>query len=123
MNTFVPFTATRKTMITTTKALLTSPDNQKPGRNHYGNKLPKLFFRDYLLYAVLRGVDYRKACHEESLGWAESELKYLRNEVTGYLGEHKRHYVNQVGRYIPEEGGDAAELLALIEAALTTPGA
>jgi hypothetical protein len=118
MNVTVPYTPSRRAMIATTKTLLTNPENKKPGRNSYGNKLPRLFFRDYLIYAVLRGRDYRKACHESSLEWAVSELKYLLNAVTSVAADSGSYYAKQVARYIPQEGADLDELKGLLEEAL-----
>jgi hypothetical protein len=124
MNTFVPFTTARKNMIIKTKAMLKDPKNLKIDRNFYGNRIPHLYFQDYLVYAVMRGADFKKASHEDSLDRAkallksatnslETHLKFLKKDKTGYFSE-------TAARYLPEEGGEAAaeELKVLIEAAL-----
>lgn len=123
METFVPFTATRKAMIAATKALLTNPDNLKLDRNHYGNRIKHLFFEDYLTYAVMRGTDYRKASHPDGYGKAVSELKGVVGRLESYIKDEKSYFGKFVARYLPEENAKEAaiELKGLIEAALAKP--
>jgi hypothetical protein len=120
MNTFVPFTAARKNMIITTKAMLTDPKNLKIDRNHYGNRIPHLFFQDYLVYAVMRGADFKKASHEDSLDMAKQHLKWVVDSLDSYLKDKTSYSARKAARYLPAEEGEiaAAELKALIEEAL-----
>lgn len=124
METFVPFTATRKAMIAATKALLTDPDNLKLTRNSYGNRIKHLFFEDYLTYAVLRGTDFRKASHPEGYDKAIGELKSIVSTLGSYIKDDKGYHSKFATRYLPAENASeaASELKALIEAALANPG-
>lgn len=123
MTTIVEFSAARKAMIRATKALLTNPENQKIERNRYGNKFPKLCFQDYLVYAVLRGANYEKAAHEQSLGWAKSELRAVQNEAERVASKENAPLTKLLARYIPEGVDGTAELKELIEAALAKKAA
>lgn len=120
MNAFIPFTAARKAMIISTKAMITDPKNLKLDRNFYGNRIPHLFFQDYLVYAVMRGADFKKASHEDSLDRAKDLLKSASNSIDSYLKDKTGYYSHTAARYLPAEDGEAAaeELKALIEAAL-----
>lgn len=124
METYVPFTATRKAMIATTKGLLTNPDNLKLTRNSYGNRIKHLFFEDYLVYAVLRGTDFRKASHPDGYDKAVIELKGVANTIGNYLKDQSGYNSKSATRYLPaEEPKEAAEeLKALIEAAVALAG-
>lgn len=125
MENFVPFTATRKGMIATTKALLTNPDNLKLDRNFYGNRIKHLFFDDYLTYAVMRGTDFRKASHPDGLGRAISELKSVVGRLDDYIRGVKCYSGKPASRFLPEENPleAAVELKGLIESALSKQAA
>lgn len=120
MNTFVAFTPARKNMIIATKAMLTDPKNLKIDRNLYGNRIPHLFFQDYLVYAVMRGADFKKASHEDSLDMAKQHLKWVVDSLDNYLKDKTSYFAKKASRYLPEEEGEiaAAELKGLIDEAL-----
>jgi len=125
METFVPFTATRKAMIVTTKGLLTNPDNLKLTRNSYGNRIKHLFFEDYLTYAVLRGTDFRKASHPEGYDKAISELKSVAATIGSYIKDEKGYHSKFATRYLPAENAKeaAVELKTLIDEAIAKAAA
>lgn len=75
MTTYTPFSATRKAMIAHLKSRLTDRENIKLERNEYGNRIRKLFFQDYVIYAALRGADVRKTSHMPDGDNAIEELK------------------------------------------------
>ena len=118
MNEFVPFTAARKAMIINTKAMLTDPKNLKIDRNSYGNRIPHLFFQDYLVYAVIRGADFKKASTADSLDRANALLKNVCNSLDSFEKDKTSYFARTAARYLTPEGADPVELKSLIEAAL-----
>lgn len=84
-NTFVEFSAARKSLIAHGKARLTNLENLRREANEYGNRPKKLTLQDYAVYASVRGADYRKTSHMEDGLNAKGELKSLLGTVTSYL--------------------------------------
>jgi hypothetical protein len=105
-------------MIIKTKAMLTDPKNLKIDRNMYGNRIPHLFFKDYLVYAIMRGADFKKASHPDSLDTAKSLLKDVCGSLDNYAKDKNGYFSRNAARYMPEEGADPEELKNLIMAAL-----
>ncbi len=107
MNAYVPFTTTRKALIADLKAMLTHPDMKPVKDKVYGTKYPRLFLKDYAVYAALRGADYRKTSHLRDQGAPnakealESVLNDLRASLKAPADLYKRNYVNSaVKRYV-----------------------
>lgn len=115
MTTFTPFTQARKTLIADVKALLTDPENLCIPRNQYGNKLPRLFFKDYVVYAVLRGADWKKTSHMEDGGNAREVLESLQPSLKAALKHAEVKVPYAWARYLKD-----ASVLAEIDELLTT---
>ena len=117
--TFIEFTAARKAMIAHTKGLLTDPKNLKREVvNEYGYRPKKLTLRDFVVYAALRGSDYRKASHPAGYDNAKDELKTVLAKITNYTPENQPASVKKdLARFVPE-GMPLDELKASLEQAL-----
>lgn len=137
MNAYVPFNSTRKDLIASLKAMLTDPEMKPYKRKDYGTKYPRLFLKDYALYAAVRGADYRKTSHlrDEGAPNAKEALEYVLADLRGALKKPedlaKRNFVHSaVKRYVvgfkvefnPEKADEymlrIETLIAAIEAAL-----
>lgn len=137
MNAYVPFNTTRKDLITSLKAMLTDPEMKPYKDKVYGTKYPRLFLKDYALYAAVRGADYRKTSHLRDSGApnAKEALESVLNGLLGALknpeGQLKASYPHHpVKRYVvglntefnPEKTDEymlrIETLIAAIEAAL-----
>ena len=107
MNAYVPFDTTRKSLIAQLKGMLTHPE-MKPFKDpKYGTKYPRLFLKDYAVYAVLRGADYRKTSHlcDQGAPNAKEALEFVLADLRGSLKRPedltKRTYVHSaVKRYV-----------------------
>jgi hypothetical protein len=117
--TFIEFTDARKAMIAHTKGLLTNPANLKREVvNEYGYRPKKLTLRDFVVYAALRGSDYRKASHPAGYDNAKNELKTVLAKITNYTPEKQPASVKKdLARFVPE-GMPLDELKASLEQAL-----
>ncbi len=114
MNNFIYFTDARKSMIARSKSLLTDPDNLKLERNQDGHRLRKLFFRDYVVYAILRGADFKKTSHMEDGLNAREELEGM---LKAYANSEKHWSLKAIGRYA-DNAAEMDELKALIDKVL-----
>lgn len=119
MNIFTPFTQTRKALIADVKALLTDPENLRIPRNEYGNKLPRLFFKDYVVYAVLRGADWKKTSHMEDGANAREVLQGLQPSLKAALKQAEVKVPHAWARYV-KDAGVLAEIDELLTAALAS---
>lgn len=115
MTTFAPFTQTRKALIADLKAMLTDPENLRIPRNEYGNKLPRLFFKDYVVYAVLRGADWKKTSHLEDGANALEILQGLQRSLKAALAKQEVKVPHDWARYVKD-----ASVLAEVEQLLAT---
>jgi hypothetical protein len=89
MNAYVPFDTNRKALIADLKAMLTHPE-MKPFKDKvYGTKYPRLFLKDYAVYAALRGADYRKTSHLRDQG-APNAKEALESVLADLKGSLKR---------------------------------
>ena len=121
MNAYVEFTTTRKALIAHIKALITNPENMRPPRNEYGYRARKIFFADYVLYAVARGADWRKTSQlaAEGAPTAREALVALHDALAQHIakGKDADSVPYRWARYIGKDA-DQHELLALLKAAL-----
>lgn len=121
MNAYVEFSNTRKNLIASIKAIITNPENMRPPRNEYGYRAKKIFFRDYVLYAVARGADWRKTSHLVADGSpnAREQLVELHDEISQNIAKGKagESVPYRWARYVGKEA-DQIELLDLVKAAL-----
>lgn len=107
MSAYVPFDTTRKSLIAQLKGMLTHPE-MKPFKDPtYGTKYPRLFLKDYAVYAALRGSDYRKTSHlrDEGAPNAKEALESVLADLRGSLKRPedlaKRTFVHSaVKRYV-----------------------
>lgn len=137
MNAYVPFDTTRKSLIAQLKGMLTHPE-MKPFKDpKYGTKYPRLFLKDYAVYAVLRGADYRKTSHlcdqgapnaKEALESVLADLRrslkspealakstYMHSTVKRYvIGVHSEGNPEKTDEYV----GQIESLINALEAAL-----
>lgn len=120
-NTFVEFSAARKSLIAHGKERLTNRENLRREANEYGNRAKKLFLRDYAAYASVRGADYRKASHMEDGANAKAELKGLLVSLTTYLAKNEdfasKPLPSQFVRFAPDSAS-LAELEECLKASL-----
>lgn len=114
MNTFIAFSTERKNMITRTKGLLTNPDNLAVQRNMYGNRIKNLFFIDYVIYAVLRGADYKKTSH---MPLGDNATLALKGVLDSFDVPNSQWLKRTVARYAENEA-EIYELKQLIEQAI-----
>lgn len=120
MNVFVPFTNARKAMIVSLKGILTDPKNMKFKRNMYGNKTNDLSFRDYVIYAALRGADYRKTSHMEDGENARSILEAMLRTINNHQKSPNFGSISLIGRYCKQDCQDSVrEFKELIEESLS----
>lgn len=121
MNAFVEFSTTRKALIAHIKALITNPENMRPPRNEYGYRPRKIVFADYVLYAVVRGADWKKTSHLvlEGAPNAREKLVELHDALNNHLLKNKGADTvpHRWGRYI-DTNADMQELLLLLKDAL-----
>lgn len=121
MNTYTPFTITRKALVASLKSLLTDPAMRPFKDPKYGTKYPRLFLQDYAVYAVLRGADYRKTSHledganaKEALASVAARLAYwVKNKDK--LSSARLSKDTLVGRYLPPGLDDELACEALTE--------
>jgi len=118
MNTFVEFPADRKAIIVHIKGLLTNPEKLRRERDENHHRIKKLFLRDYVVYAAIRGADFRKACHEEGHKAARDHMQV----VLRWIDENERapsaYYQRELSRFVPE-GVAYDELKACLELAIS----
>jgi hypothetical protein len=120
MNTFTPFTDNRKAMIKHVKAFLTNKDNLKRTLNLYGKRVHHLCFRDYVVYAVLRGADYKKTSHMQDGQNAREELLAMLKVIKDGRSWETYSTKHYIPRYCPEGAFYIDELEILLENALNT---
>lgn len=112
MTHYVPFTATRKALIIDLKKLVTSPV-----RNAEGVRISHLCFADYVIYAVLRGADWKKTSHLEDGANARKVLEILHFLLTNALKQATTKVPYAWTRYT-KEAADLPELESLLAEAL-----
>lgn len=121
MTTYVEFSSTRKNLIASIKAIITDSENMRPPRDEYGYRAPKIFFRDYVLYAAVRGADWKKTSHLylEGAPNAREELETLYKALVDNLnkGNAATTVPYRWARYIDLKA-DQVELRDLIGLAL-----
>jgi hypothetical protein len=121
MKAYVEFSNTRKSLIAHIKALITDPENMRPPRDQYGYRAKKIFFADYVLYAVARGADWKKTSHLVADGSpnAKEQLVALRDALSKHIdkGLATESVPHRWARYVGKDA-DQLELLELVKAAL-----
>ena len=114
-DTFVEFSAARKSLIAHGKERLTNRDNLRREANEYGNRAKKLFLRDYAVYASVRGADYRKASHMEDGANAKVELQGLHGSLANFLVKNEDFASKPVPVQFARFAPDSASLVELEE--------
>jgi hypothetical protein len=114
MTTFITFTETRKQQIDHLRARLMT---ERPYTHVYWGdsvrRMHPLGLAEYVVYAALRGADYRKGDHT---GGSEATiaLKSVIHQLNGWLGD-KHVGKSTLIKWLPEGHGDA-ELKEMVEA-------
>lgn len=125
IETFTPFTATRKAMIQHVKARLVNPENRPTKHPKYGNKNQVLFLNDYAVYAALRGANFRKTSHmvdganaKEAI---EGTIQYLASITEAKSEQIAKGQYSVVNKFIPTGASfaDVQELKSILEQALS----
>lgn len=104
MTNFIEFTKTRKEQINHLRTRLMT---EKPDTDVYGTKHKALGLTDYVVYAALRGADYRKGDHTGGKKANEAITRVI-NNIGCWESLRKK--------YVPE--GQTTEQLMELKAAL-----
>lgn len=121
MNTYIPFTLTRKAQIAHMKAFLKDPANRPFKDEQYGTKYARLFLKDYAFYAVMRGADYRKTSHMPDGANAKAELKIITQRLDYFLSKPealdaaRKNKESFISRYFPASQSDQTTLESIAE--------
>ena len=112
MTNFIEFTKTRKEQIDHLRNRLMT---EKPDTDVYGTKHKALGLADYVVYAALRGADYRKGDHTGGKRAHEAITRVIDNIV--YWGTSTSKFGQALRKkYVPE--GQTTDQLMELKAAL-----
>lgn len=105
-NTFIEFTKTRKEQIDYLRERLMTerPERVEYWGGHYGYSQP-LHLADYVVYAALRGADYRKGDASVSGRYATEALSHVIRQLTYWVTSPSTTGAALRARWFPEHHG------------------